>query len=606
MINLTINDKTISVPEGSTILQAAKQNSIDIPHLCYLEGVHKFGSCRLCVVEVEGIKKLQASCTAEVRNGMVVHTNTPKVRKVRKNNFELLLSNHPQECPSCETNKNCELQDMGIRLGVTEARFTGKTTEAKLDISPAITRDMEKCILCRRCVTVCNEIQGVGILNAHNKGFSTVVSTAMDLPLNTVNCTYCGQCTVVCPVGAIKETDEIQDVWNALSDKTKRVVVQLAPAVSVGIGEEFDYELGTSLTGELISCLREMGFDHVVDTNVAADLVTLEQSAELLTRLKNMLANKEVRLPLITSCSPGLIKYVEHNYPYKLDYFSTCKSPETMLGALTKSLYADNMNLDSNVDSSVKQNVDHKEIYVVAVSSCTAKKFEISRPEMKNNELSNVDAVLTTRELARMIKEAGIDLRNLGKNDFDQSFGQSSGAAELFGVTGGIMEATLSTVYELATGRELPFDKLKVTSIAGFNQTRDVELKIENPLEAYKYLDGITIKVAVTSGLRGAKFLMDQIVSGESPYHFIEVMGCPGGCVNGGGQPRPVTSEILQKRLEALYRQSEAKPFRKPDDNSVIMKLSKDLRQKPNNNETQEFLHTSYTKRGEFNELLDQ
>lgn len=594
MINLTINDKLISVPEGSTILQAAKQNTIDIPHLCYLEGVHKYGSCRLCIVEVEGFKKLQASCTAEAREGMVVHTNTPKVRKVRKNNYELLLSNHPQECPSCETNKNCELQDMGIRLGVTEARFAGKTSDGKIDISPAIRRDMGKCILCRRCVTVCNQIQDVGILNAHNRGFATTIGPAMNLPLNTVNCTYCGQCTVVCPVGAIKETDGIRNVWDALSDKTKRVVVQLSPAVSVGIGEEFDYEPGTSLERELVSCFREIGFDEVVDTNTAADLVTIEQSAELLTRLKDMLANKDAKLPLITSCSPGFVKYVEHTYPDKLDYLSTCKSPETMLGALIKTSYAE------------KSNIDSKETYVVAVNSCTAKKFEISRPEMRNNDLPNVDAVLTTRELARMIKEAGIDLRNLGKGEFDQSFGQSSGAAELFGVTGGIMEATLSTVYEMATGRELPFDKLKVTSVAGFDQTRDVELKIENPLQAYKYLDSVTVKVAVTSGLRGAKFLMDQIVSGQSPYHFIEVMGCPGGCVNGGGQPRPVTSEVLQKRLEALYRQSEAKPIRKPDDNRIIMKLSKDLSQEPNSTKALELLHTSYTKRGEFNELLGQ
>ena len=582
MINLTINNKSVCVPDSTTILEAAKQNNIDIPHLCYLEGVHKFGSCRLCVVEVEGVKNLQASCMAEVREGMVVHTNTEKVRKVRKNNYELLLSNHLQDCPSCETNKNCELQDMGVRLGVTEARFAGKTTVSKVDISPSITRDMNKCILCRRCVTVCNDIQNVGVLSAHNRGFSTVINTAMDLPLNTVDCTYCGQCTVVCPVGAIKETDEIHNVWQALSDKNKRVVVQLSSAVSVAIGEEFGYEPGTPLAGELVSCLREMGFDDIFNTNAAFDLTVVEQSTELLNRLKTTQAGNEAKLPLVTSCCSSFIKYVENKYPEELDYISTTKSPDLMLGALAKSHYTEKMNMNLS------------ETYVVSVMPCTAKKFEITRPEMQNNGLPNVDAVLTTREVARMIKEAGIDLRNLSKNQFDQPFSLSSGAAELFGVTGGVMQATLSTVYEMVTGRELPFNKLQVTSIAGFDQTMDMELKIENPLEAYQYLDGVTIKVAVTSGFRGAEFLMNQIVKGESPYHFIEVMGCPGGCVNGGGQPRPLTLEILQKRLEALYGQSEGKATSKPNDNEVISALYKEYLQEPYSPRAQELLHTQH------------
>lgn len=592
MINLIINNKPVSISEGSTILEAAKHNNIDIPTLCYLKGVHKFGSCRLCVVEVEGTNNLHASCMVQVSEGMVVHTNTAKVRKVRKNLFELLLSNHPQDCLHCERNLSCELQDMGKRLGVTKARFAGQTSGGKADSSPAITRDLAKCILCRRCVTACNDIQNVGILNAQNRGFKTVVGTAMDLPINTVNCTYCGQCTVVCPVGALKETDAIQTVWDALSNKSKRVIVQVDPSVRVAIGEEFGYESDTQVTGQLISCLREMGFADVFDTNFAADLTVIEFSTEFLTRMKNSLGGLEENLPMMTSCSPALIKYVEHTFPEELNYLSTCKSPHTMLGALAKSYYAE------------KIKVNPQDVVVVSIMPCTAKKFEISRPELKNNDLPNVDAVLTTRELAWMIKEAGIDLHNVGKSQFDHPFALSSGAAELFGVTGGVMEATLRTIYEMVTGRELPFDTLQVTPNAEFNKIKDFELKIDNPVEAYKYLDGITIKAAVTSGLRGAKLLLDQIAKRESHYHFIEVMGCPGGCISGGGQPRLTTPEIRQKRQQAIYQEDEGKPFRKAHENKDVTKLYQDFLKEPNGQKSHDLLHTHYTKRGKFNEYL--
>lgn len=545
MINLTINNKTVSVPKGSTILEAAKHINIDIPHLCYVEGIHKFGSCRLCVVEVEGTKKLLASCMAEVREGMAVHTNTPKVRKVRKNNYELLLSNHRQDCPSCETNKNCELQDMGIRLGVTEVRFAGKTSGGKVDISASITRDESKCILCRRCVTVCNDIQNVGVINAQNRGFETMVGPAMDLAINTVNCTYCGQCVLVCPTGAIKETDSIEKVWAALSDRNKCVAVLMEPTVNAAIGEEFGYERGTPHKEQLVTCLRELGFADVYDTSFGVDVTVMEQGVELLARIRKSIIGDGSKLPLITSCCPSWVKYAEHTYPNKLEYLSIGKSPDATLGALVKSVFAE------------KIEVDTKELVVVSVVPCTAKKFEISRPEMKNGGLANIDAVLTTRELARMIKEAGIELRNLDRNEFHQPFNLSSGASKLFGVSGGVAKATLHTVYTMVTGRELPADKLQLTAVEGSNQIKEVELKIKNPIEDYQYLDGFTLKTAVTSGLQGAKFVMDQIVSGKSPYHFIEVMGCPSGCVNGGGQPRPSTPEIVQKRLQNLYQENE-------------------------------------------------
>lgn len=594
MINLTINGKQISVQEGTTILEAAKQNNIYIPNLCYLSGVHQFGSCRLCVVEVEGAKTLQPSCMVTVREGMVVKTNTEKVRAARKVLYELILSDHPKDCLSCERNQNCELQELGNTLGVTQARFEGKRSKSSLDISPSITRDMSKCVLCRRCVTVCNQIQSVGILNAQNRGFKTVIGPAMDLPIDSVNCAYCGQCTVVCPVGALKETDAIQDVWKAINSDKKRAVVQVAPAIRAAIGEEFGLPAGTLVTGKLAAALRALGFDDVFDTNFTADLTIMEEGTEFLTRVKKALTGGEATLPMITSCSPGWIKYVEHTFPQELDHLSTCKSPHTMLGALVKSYYAE------------KINVDPKDMYVVSIMPCTAKKFEIVRPEMQNNGVPNVDAVLTTRELAKMIKEAGIDFVNLEDSTFDNPLGLSSGAADIFGVTGGVMEAALRTVYEVVTGRELPFDKLHVTPIVGLEQIKTADVLIENPVEAYKFLDGVTVKVAVTSGLAGAKILLEQIAKGESPYHFIEVMGCPGGCISGGGQPRPTVPDFRQKRLEAIYREDEGKELRKSHENEYIVKIYDEYLKEPNGHKSHELLHTHYTKRGTYNQFLDK
>lgn len=594
MINITINGKNISAAKESTIMEAAKANGISIPNLCYLENVHRFGSCRICVVEVKGAKTLQASCMTVVSEGMEISTNSEKVRKARKILYELLLSDHSKDCLSCKRNQSCELQELGKTLGVEETRFEGGHSERVLDTSISITRDMSKCILCRRCVTVCNQIQGTGILNAQNRGFDTVIGPAMDLQLGSVNCVFCGQCTVVCPVGALKETDGIQKVWNAINDKKRRVIVQAAPAVRVALGEEFGFPPGTQVTGKMTAALHALGFADVFDTNFAADLTIMEEGTELLQRLTNALTGSGASLPMITSCSPGWIKYVEHTYPGQLDHLSTCKSPHMMLGALIKSYYAE------------KINVNPKDIFVVSVMPCTAKKFEISRHELKNNGEPNVDAVLTTRELAAMIKEAGIDFREIPDEEFDNPLGLSTGAADIFGVTGGVMEAALRTVYELVTGREIPFEGLHITPIVGLERVKTAEIKIENPVEAYKFLNGVTVKVAVTSGLKGANQLMEQVKKGDSPYHFIEVMGCPGGCITGGGQPRSRDPEVRMKRLKGIYSEDEGKILRKSHDNPYITSIYKEFLGYPCGHKSHELLHTHYVKRGIYNELLEE
>jgi NADP-reducing hydrogenase subunit HndD len=448
MVNLTINGKKISVSEGTTIMEAASKNGIQIPRLCYLPNIHEVGSCRICVVEVEGAKTLQASCIAKVAEGMVVTTNSPRVRKARKILYQLIISDHAKDCLGCARSQSCELQQLGKTLGVESQYFEGKPQKQHLDKSLAITKDSSKCILCRRCVTICNEIQGVGVINPQNRGFATVIEPAAELPLDSVNCSMCGQCTVVCPVNALKETDGIEQVWDALGNKSKRVVVQTAPAVRVAIAEEFGCEAGTVATGKLVSALRALGFDDVFDTNWAADLTIVEEGTEFLGRIKAALKGGKAVLPMITSCSPGWIKYIEHTFPAQLAHLSTCKSPHMMFGALAKSYYAE------------KINTAPEDIFVVSVMPCTAKKFEINRPEMQNGGLPNVDAVITTRELAAMINEAGIDFMNLEDSEFDAPLGFSTGAADIFGLTGGVMEAALRTVYELVTGRELPFPNL--------------------------------------------------------------------------------------------------------------------------------------------------
>ena len=592
MIKLTINGKTVEIEEGATIMEAAAKAGIKIPSLCHLKDVHTYGSCRICVVEVDGMKNLQASCIVRARDGMVVHTNSPKVRAARKVLYELLLSDHPKDCLSCNRNQNCELQELGYELGITETRLEGERSGCSVDISPSITRDTSKCILCRRCVTVCNEIQHVGAIQAQNRGFDTVISPAMGLPLNSTACAMCGQCTVVCPTGALQETDGLSRVWKALGDPGKRVVVQVAPAVRAALGEEFGLPCGTPVTGKMASALHELGFDDVFDTLFSADLTIIEEGTELLHRLFAVLTGGDAVLPMITSCSPGWIKHIEHQFPEELDHLSTCKSPHTMMGAVVKSFYADRLSMDP------------KDLYVVSVMPCTAKKYEIQREEMEVDGNRDVDAVITTRELARMIKSAGIDFVNLPEGSFDAPLGLSTGAADIFGVTGGVMEAALRTVYELVTGRELPFEGLHVTPIVGLEQIKTASFVIEDTLPEYKHLEGVELKIAVTSGLEGASMLMREVADGTSPYHFIEVMGCPGGCIAGGGQPRPKDEDFRRKRAAALYSEDEHKPLRKSHENPDLMKLYEDFLGEPGGHLAHKLLHTHYVKRGKYNELV--
>ena len=588
MINLTINNKAIQVEEGTTIFEAAKHHNILIPHFCYMENVHQIGSCRICVVEVEGGKNLMASCVTEAKEGMVIHTNSERVRNVRKVIYELMLSDHPKECLRCWRNQNCELQDLGNLIQIKEFRYEGAKSKDIIDSSsPSIVRDSSKCILCRRCVTVCNDIQGVALMNPHHRGFSTFIGPSEDELLGESVCTNCGQCVLVCPVGALKEKDSTINVWDALYDKSKTVIVQTAPAVRAALGELFGYDPGTLVTGKMASALHELGFNYVFDTNFAADLTIMEEGSEFLERVKNAFTApaENAVLPMITSCSPGWIKFMEHQYPGQLAHLSSCKSPHMMLGALSKSYFAE------------KLNIDPANIFVVSVMPCTAKKFEILRPEMYNNGHANVDAVITTRELGRMIKDGGIDFRNLPDGEFDSPLGLSSGAADIFGTTGGVMEAALRTVYELVTGRELPADNLHIRPIEGLSRIKTAELKIENPLEAFSFLAGVTVKVAVTSGLLGAAELLDEIKQGTSPYHFIEIMGCPGGCISGGGQPRPVNDAIRTKRLEAIYREDEGKSVRKSHENKDILMLYHNFLGAPLGHKSHELLHTIYTQR---------
>lgn len=573
IINLTIDGRKVQVSAGMTVFEAAKKVNINIPHLCYHEDLSIYGACRICVVEIEGRPRLEPSCATLVEEGMKVETNTHRVRKARRMLVELLLANHPEDCFTCERNQICELRELAYDLRVRELRFEkGRKYNYELDLSsPSIIRDPNKCIQCSRCIRVCLEIQSVGAIDFVNRGGDTQVLTFFNKGLDNVECTTCGQCILACPTGALREKTAVDEVWEAIADPKKFTVVQTAPAVRAAIGEEFSMPAGSLVTGKMAHALRRLGFAKVFDTQFAADLTIMEEAYELVERIRS----KGV-LPMITSCSPGWIKYIEHFFPECLAYLSTCKSPQQMFGPIAKTYYAE------------KVGVKPKDMYVVSIMPCVAKKFEAERPEMRVSGTQDVDAVLTTREAARMIKEAGIDFVNLPEEDFDEPLGISTGAAVIFGATGGVMEAALRTAYEVVTGKTL--ERMEFEQVRGMEGIKEAEIN----------LDGLNLKVAVAHGLSNAKVLLAQVQKGESPYHFIEIMACPGGCLGGGGQPMPTNLEIRKKRAEAIYKEDEGKAIRKSHENPAIIALYKEFLGEPLGKKAHHLLHTTYIERSRY------
>lgn len=578
MVNIKINGMPLSVPKGSTILEAARVAGINIPTLCYLKEINEIGACRICMVEVKGARSLVTACVYPVNEGMEVFTNTPKVLESRKTNLELVLSTHNKKCLSCVRSGDCELQTLCKEFGVEdEHRFDGEVNQYELDTSAAhMVRDNSKCILCRRCVAVCSKNQGVGVIGANERGFKTEIGCAFETPLGETTCISCGQCITVCPTGALYEKDSTEEVRQAIADPEKIVLVQTAPSIRATLGECFGLPIGTDVEGKMVAALRRLGFDLVFDTDLAADLTIVEEANELIERVQNGGV-----LPMITSCSPGWIKYCEHYYPEMIPNLSTCKSPQQMFGALAKTWYAE------------KNGIDPKKIVSVSVMPCTAKKFEIDRENQNAAGVPDVDISLTTRELARMIQRAGLDFVNLPDEEFDDPMGESTGAAVIFGATGGVMEAALRTAVEKLTGEELK--NLEFTEVRG----------TEGIKEASYNVGGLDVNVAVVSGTANAKKLLEAVKNGEKSYTFIEVMGCPGGCVNGGGQPQQPASvrnfvDLKGLRAKALYTNDENKAVRKSHENPSLKKIYEDYFGKPGSHKAHEVLHTSYVKRERF------
>ena len=593
-ISIEVNEKKVSVPFGTTILDACKENQVHVPTLCHHPDLCVAGVCRICVVEVEGMRTLQTACSFPITSPIKIHTSTPMVRKARRHIVDLLLSEHYGECYSCFRNENCELQTLAKEYGVDSYTF-GHITSPKYEVdrsSASVIRDMNKCVLCKRCVRTCIDLQEVGCLEALERGHETHVGTFLDKPLADVICINCGQCINRCPTAALRANDPSDQIWNAIDDPKKHVVIQTAPSPRAAIGEEFGVEPGHYFTGELNTALKRIGFDKVFDTDFTADLTIMEEGTELLNRLKKALVDKDdsVKLPQFTSCSPGWIKFIEHFYPEYLDYLSTAKSPQQMFGSITKTFYAK------------EANINPEDIVTVALMPCSAKKFECNRPEMNSSGFKDVDYGLTTREMAKMIKEAGIFLPEMPKSHFDDPFGDASGAGLIFGATGGVMEAALRTVYELVTGREVPFENLRITPCRGFEGIKQASVKLENCVEAYKFLEGVEVKFIVAHGTANAGKVMEMLKNGElSDVHFVEIMACPGGCLGGGGQPIPTSEEIRTKRAQAIYGEEETLPLRKSHENPYVKLLyEKFLTEGPCSELSHHLLHTHYTKRGKF------
>ncbi len=577
MVKVTINGREVEVEENSTILQAAKKAGVDIPTLCFLKDINEMGDCRMCLVEVEGARGFATSCIQKVKDGMVVRTNTPKVIEARRMVLDLILSNHDRECLTCTRNGTCELQKLAREFYVDDIRYKGERNHFEIDDkSPSIVRDFNKCVLCRRCVSTCKKVQGIGAIDCTERGFASKISTFEDKSLNDVNCTFCGQCIEACPVGALKEKDSTAEVWKALRDDDKFVVVQTAPAVRVALGEEFGMEIGTNVAGKMVTALKYLGFNKVFDTNTGADFTIVEEGTEFIQRMTN-----GGTLPMITSCSPGWVRYLELNYPELIPNLSTCKSPHQMFGAIVKSYFAE------------KYGVDASKIYMVSVMPCVAKKFEAKRDNMSGAGYPDVDAVITTRELARMIKQAHIDFVNLEDSEFEDPMGEATGAAAIFGTTGGVMEAALRTVQEKLTGKS--FDNLDFEEVRGEKGIKRATLDI----------GGKEVKVVVASGLKNAGTIMEEIKSGKADYQFVEIMACPGGCVMGGGQPIRTSKErseidIRAKRANALYTIDEKSKIRKSHENPVLKKIYEDYLGEPGGHEAHKLLHTSYVERPKY------
>ena len=579
MVKLTIDGKEVEIEENSTVLEAARKINIDIPTLCFLKEINHAGDCIMCIVDIEGRRGFVPSCITRVEEGMVVKTNTDEVESSRRIMLDLILSTHNRDCLTCVRNGNCELQALARKYGVTNIEYEGQKVEPNVDeLSPSIERDNSKCIMCKRCVATCKNIQGISAISVAGRGFKSHIATENEKSLNDVNCTFCGQCIEACPVAALREKDDTKLVWRKIRDKDTFVVVQTAPAVRVALGEEFGIDIGTNVAGKMVTALKQIGFDKVFDTNTGADLTIMEEANEFIERLKN-----NENLPMITSCSPGWIRYIEMNYPDELDHLSTCKSPHQMFGSILKTYYAKKEGLDPN------------KMFVVSVMPCIAKKFERTRPEMKNDGMDDVDAVITTRELARMIKQANIEFANLEETNFDDPMGEATGAGAIFGTTGGVMEAALRTAAETITGKEL--EKIEFESVRGEEGIKKASVNIA----------GKEIKVAVAHGLSNAREILEEIKNGTADYQFVEIMACPGGCIMGGGQPivsskTRSTVDVRKKRAEALYTIDEKSAIRKSHENPAIKKLYEEYLEKPGSYRAHKLLHTSYQEREKYKE----